>query len=92
VNDNKVNRNWQILMIIIWIFSLGVAYATITSRVSNNEIAIIKLINDIDENSYSVEAIKDDRGSLSNDMIEIKFNMKSICKALNIDYISTNDD
>ena len=79
-------------MIIIWIFSLGAAYATITSRVSNNEIAIIKLINDIDENSYSVEAIKDDRGSLSNDMIEIKFNMKSICKALNIDYISADDN
>jgi hypothetical protein len=90
--NDKVNRTWQMITILIWIFSLGVAYATISSRVSNNEAAIVVLVESVKTNRDCVESIKKDRGSLSNDMQEIKFNMKSICKALKIDYITTKSE
>ena len=82
INGNFVliNRIWLLILIGSWIFSMGVAYAVVKTQ--------------IEANTFSIEAnsdyiIKNDNkiSTTASNIQEIKFNIKSICKALKIEYI-----
>jgi len=69
----------------LWIIVGIIVIILITPMKSENKI----MAEDIKTNTDAINIIKNDTSS---DIQEIKFNMKSICKALEIDYISSNSE
>jgi len=70
---------------VLWIIVGIIVIILITPMKSENKI----MSEDIKTNTEAINIIKNDTSS---DIQEIKFNMKSICKALEIDYISSNSE
>ena len=82
VNGNfvLVKRVWLLIVIATWIFGMGVSYAVIKTHVESNTDSI----------KINVECIDDNKNKLKDStmqMNEISYNLKSICKHLEIEYI-----
>lgn len=87
MNNEKINGNfvlinkiWILILIGIWIFSMGVAYAVVKTQVDTNTTSI-------QINAELIEVNKKKINTTSANIKENNYNIKSICKALNIDFI-----
>ncbi len=82
INGNFVliNRIWLLILIGSWIFSMGVAYAVVKTQVESNTVSIETNLDYIIKNDSKIS-------TTASNIQEIKFNIKSICKALKIEYI-----
>ena len=72
-----------IVSILTSLLSVGGAWVIMKVQVENNTEKIEKNISDID-------CIEEDKEALSGNINEIKYNIKAICKALTIEYITLN--
>ena len=82
VNGNfvLVKKVWMMVLIGTWLFGMGVSYAMIKTHVESNTTSI----------ETNVECIDDNKNKLKDStmqMNEISYNLKSICRHLEIEYI-----